>query len=66
MAAPNKIKQVLPAESKGEQVHRWQKKAADLESIADRRESRDEDCTDLRIISDVLKSCALELAQTKF
>ena len=55
-----------PASSKGEQVLRWEKKANDLERLADRRDDRGDDGTDLRIISDIYRVCALELTQARF
>ena len=51
---------------KGELVTRWERKAGDLEKLADRQDARGDDGTDLRLISDVLRSCALELTQSKF
>lgn len=55
-----------PASSKGELVDRWQRKAADLEKIADRRESMDEDVSSLRNMAFTLTECALALTQAKF
>lgn len=52
--------------TKGELVHRWERKADDLDKIADRRETLDEDCTGLRNMAFTLRECALQLTQAKF
>ena len=51
---------------KGELVTRWERKAGDLEKLADRQDARGIDGTDLRIICDIYRACALELTQAKF